>query len=42
MVPAELRFDALYLNYLINPHHPDAPLVQAGAMRALNWGPRLA
>jgi RES domain-containing protein len=41
VVPAELRFEQEYLNYLINPQHPDfAAFVEVGELRALDWDPR--
>jgi RES domain-containing protein len=41
VVPAELRFEQEYLNYLINPQHPDiAASVEVGELRTLDWDPR--
>lgn len=41
VVPAELRFEQEYLNYLINPRHPDfAAFVEVSELRALGWDPR--
>lgn len=41
ITPAEQRFEALYMNYLINPHHPDIGEVEVGAVHGLTWDPRL-
>lgn len=41
VVPADLRFEQEYLNYLINPRHPDFGVaVEVGELRALDWDPR--
>ena len=41
VVPAELRFEQEYLNYLINPQYPDFSLVvEIDELRALTWDPR--
>lgn len=41
VVPAELHFEREYLNYLINPRHPDfAAFVEVGELRVLDWDPR--
>lgn len=40
VVPAELRFEQEYLNYLFNPSHPDfATAVGVGELRSLDWDP---
>ena len=42
IVPPELRYDPLYMNYLLNPKHPKFDsAVAAGNPRVLNWDPRL-
>jgi hypothetical protein len=41
IAPVELRFEALYMNYLINPHHPDVGEVEVGEVLELIWDPRL-
>lgn len=41
VVPAELRFEQEYLNYLINPRHPDFDaFVEVSELRVLDWDPR--
>lgn len=41
VVPAELRFEQEYLNYLLNPRHPDfGAFVEVGELRVLDWDPR--
>lgn len=41
VVPAELRFEREYLNYLINPQHIDfGRVITPGDPRALDWDPR--
>ena len=41
VVPAELRFEQEYLNYLFNPFHPDfATAVGIGELSSLDWDPR--
>lgn len=41
VVPAELRFEQAYLNYLLNPQHPNfGTAVEVGELRALAWDPR--
>ena len=43
VVPAELRFEQEYLNYLINPRHIDFKLaVKVGDVHALSWDPRFS
>lgn len=43
VVPSELRYDPLYMNYLVNPTHPDfKSAVAMGDTRLLDWDPRLA
>ncbi len=43
VVPPELRYEPGYLNYVVNPRHPDtAASVAVGAVRDLAWDPRLA
>lgn len=41
IVPPELRYEPIYLNYLINPLHPDyASTVRVGPVYELAWDPR--
>lgn len=41
VVPSELRFEREYLNYLVNPRHPEfGDAVQPGELRDLDWDPR--
>lgn len=43
VVPKELRYNPLYMNYLVNPTHPDfGSAVEIGDVRLLDWDPRLA
>ena len=43
MVPAELRFDPIYMNYLINPMHDEYEAsIETGEVYDLEWDPRLA
>lgn len=43
VVPAELRFEKEYLNYLINPRHIDFDVaVKTGDVHALRWDPRFS
>lgn len=43
VVPAELRFEKEYLNYLINPRHIDFDVaVKIGDVHALSWDPRFS
>lgn len=43
VVPAELRFEQEYLNYLINPRHVDFNVaVKVGDVHALSWDPRFS
>ena len=42
VVPRELRYDPLYMNYLVNPAHPDvSSVIEVGDIRILDWDPRL-
>lgn len=42
VVPGELRYDPLYMNYLVNLTHPDfGSAVEVGNIRLLDWDPRL-
>ncbi len=41
ITPPELRFEALYMNYLINPQHPDFAAVQVGQLYELEWDAHL-
>lgn len=42
IVPPELRYDHAYMNYLINPQHPDyATTIQPSQVLDLVWDPRL-
>lgn len=42
IVPPELSYDPLYLNYVLNPQHPEFPaLVEAGHTQDLLWDVRL-
>ena len=42
VVPSGLRYDPLYMTYLINPVHPEyARVVTVGEVQALDWDPRL-
>lgn len=41
ITPAELRFEPLYMNYLINPQHPAFHKVQVGSVHDLTWDPRI-
>jgi len=42
VVPTDLRYEQEYLNYLINPHHPDFErAIRVGETRVLDWDPRL-
>lgn len=41
IIPPELRYDPAYLNYVINPKHPDfATRVVPGSIHDLVWDPR--
>ncbi len=41
VVPAELRFEQEYLNYLFNSRHPDfGASIKVGELRTLDWDPR--
>ena len=41
VVPAELRFEQEYLNYLFNPQHPDfGAFIKVGELQTLDWDPR--
>lgn len=43
VVPGDLRWDPLYMNYLVNPRHPRfRAAIEVGAVRRLDWDPRLA
>lgn len=43
IIPPQLRYDPAYLNYLINPKHPEyASTVEVGDLRNLTWDQRLA
>jgi RES domain-containing protein len=43
VVPTELRYDPLYMNYLLNPRHPElATTVEVGEVHYLDWDPRLS
>ena len=43
VVPKELRYDPLYMNYLVNPTHPDfSSVVEVGDVKLLDWDPRIA
>ena len=42
VVPRALRYDPLYMNYLVNPKHPDfATTAEVGEVQPLDWDPRL-
>ena len=42
VVPRALRYDPLYMNYLVNPKHPDfGTAAEVGEIQALDWDPRL-
>ena len=42
VIPRELRDDPLYMNYLVNPHHPNfSSAVGTNDVRLLDWDPRL-
>jgi RES domain-containing protein len=42
IVPPELRYDPVYLNYVINPKHPDfTASITVGLVRELAWDTRL-
>lgn len=42
IVPPELRYQPTYLNYLVNPQHPEyAAIIEVGDARDLTWDPRL-
>ena len=42
VVPSSLRYDPLYMNYLLNPKHPKALGLELGELASLDWDPRLA
>lgn len=42
VVPRGLRYDPLYMNYLLNPEHPKVSGLELGAVEGLDWDPRLA
>ena len=42
IVPPDMRYDPLYMTYLINPNHPDYhSAVEIGGIRDLAWDTRL-
>ncbi|MBS3967723.1 MAG: RES family NAD+ phosphorylase [Truepera sp.] len=41
VTPPELRFQPLYMNYPINPRHPDFAAVAVGQVYGLEWDTRL-
>lgn len=42
VVPRALRYDPLYMNYLVNPKHPDfGRAAEVGEIQPLDWDPRL-
>lgn len=41
VTPPGLRFEPLYMNYLINPRHPDFAAVAVGQLYELEWDRRL-
>lgn len=42
IIPPELRYDPLYLNYVINPKHPDfSTAIALGHIHELKWDTRL-
>ena len=42
VVPPDLRYDPLYMNYLLNPRHPEFDsVVEIGKSHPLAWDPRL-
>ncbi|CAN5908055.1 RES family NAD+ phosphorylase [soil metagenome] len=42
VVPTAMRYDPLYMTYLINPVHPKyAKVITVGETRPLDWDPRL-
>lgn len=43
VVPRELRYDPLYMTYLVNPTHPKfGSALEVGEVQLLDWDPRLA
>jgi len=41
VTPSGLRYDPLYMNYLLNPKHGAFSDVEVGEIEALDWDPRL-
>ena len=42
ITPSGLRYDPLYMNYLLNPKHPEVSGVELGRIKELDWDVRLA